>query len=224
MSKEQEQLLELQKQLQLMQEQHQQQTQQLQKQLQQQQQFQQQFEEQQRQQQPLHQPSTEQQQVKYVYSESNIRTPNFNWDAGDLPHEFKTFQRYCELIFTTPTYQSRLDKDKVSLILLWMGPKAVEIYDNWTNIDNKNDLKTILQAFKSYFEPKSNFRLARFQLRDMKQEPSESIDDFLTRLRVQSQKCQFENLAAMDDAILDQMIKGTAHSHVRKKTVRSTAS
>ena len=72
-------------------------------------------------------------------------------------------------------------------------------------------------AFKAYFEPKSNFRLARFQLRDLRQENGEPVDSFLTRLRQQASKCSFANPDYVDDNILDQLKKGTAHSQVRKK-------
>ena len=79
---------------------------------------------------------------------------------------------------------------------------------------DQNNLPAVWDSFQTYFEPKSNFRLARFQLRDMRQETNESIDDFITPLRVQSQKCHFGDLACTDDAILDHIIKGLAHSQV----------
>ena len=65
-----------------------------------------------------------------------------------------------------------------------MGRKAVEIFDNWTQLteDQRNNPAEVWAAFQAYFEPKSNFRLARFQLRDLQQEAGEPVDSFLTRL------------------------------------------
>ena len=95
----------------------------------------------------------------------------------------------------------------------------MEIYDNWTHLsaEQLDNPEEVWAAFQSYFEPKSNFRLARFQLRDLRQEAGEPVDSFLTRLRQQASKCNFLNPAATDDNILDQLIKGTAHGQVRKK-------
>ena len=154
----------------------------------------------------------------YVYSDTNIAPPEFNWD-GELPQEFKTFKRYCELLLTTPSYTSRSGKEIVSLMLLWMGKKAVVIFDNMKELTElqKQQPEEVWKAFSAYFEPKTNFRLARFQLRDMKQEQTEPVDSFLTRLRTQAGKCHFSDEAAIDDNILDQLIKGTAHTQVRKK-------
>ncbi len=149
---------------------------------------------------------------------SGIRPPNFNWDSHDLPQEFKNFQRYCKLLLTTPTYKGRENCEKVNYILLWMGPAGVDIFDNWSHLtaDDKKDPDKVWDAFEQYFEPKSNYRLARFQLRDMKQRDSESIDSFITRLRAQAQKCNFTT-GTEDDNLIDQLIKGVAHDEVRKR-------
>ena len=40
--------------------------------------------------------------LQYVYSDNNIKAPTFDWESTDLPREFKTFRRYCELLLTTP--------------------------------------------------------------------------------------------------------------------------
>jgi transposase InsO family protein len=159
--------------------------------------------------------------VQYIYAGdmSSIKPPNFDWDSNDLPQQFKKFRRYCELMLSTPSFSGRSGHEIVSCMLLWMGPQAVEIFDNWTTLSEaqKVDPTHIWNQFQLYFEPKSNFRLARFQLRDLRQEPQEPVDSFLTRLRSQAAKCSFINADLVDDNIIDQLIKGTAHGQVRKK-------
>jgi hypothetical protein len=145
---------------------------------------------------------------------SSIKPPTFDWE----PQNFKKFRRYCELLLSTPAYSELSDSHVVNYILLWMGPRAVDIFDNWTFTEaQKSDPAAVWQAFEDYFEPKSNFRLARFQLRDMIQHKDESIDAFLIRLRCQAHKCNFVSDVAIDDNILDQIIKGVLHDPVRKK-------
>ena len=61
--------------------------------------------------------------------------------------------------------------EKVYYILLWLGPQGLEIYDSWTHLSDQQleDPTHVWQAFQDYFEPKTNFRLARYQLCDIRQ-------------------------------------------------------
>lgn len=162
---------------------------------------------------------------QYVYANdmSGIKPPSFQWDADDLPQQFRSFRRYCELLLSTPTYRDRTGGEIVSYILLWMGPQAVEIFDNWTHLTQiqKQTPTDIWESFEKYFEPKSNFRLARFQLRGMCQTKNEPIDTYMTRLRAQAKKCNFSSQDSTDDNLLDQLIKGVIHGPVRKKLLDS---
>ena len=99
-----------------------------------------------------------------------------------------------------------------------MGPQAVEIFDNWSHLsDEQRDTPAeVWGAFRTYFKPKSNFRLARFQLREINHLSNEPIDSYVTRLKVQASKCNFASPEAIEDKLIDQIIKGTSHRLVRK--------
>ena len=148
-----------------------------------------------------------------------VKPPSFDWDTPDLSKRFKTFKRYCEIILSTPTYATKTPKERVNYILLWMGPNAVDIFDNtkFEPEEDKENPEKVWAAFLTYFEPKSNYRLARFQLRDMHQGPSDSIDTYVTKLKMQAQKCNFSDNARLEDELIDQIIKGTANEHIRRK-------
>ena len=152
---------------------------------------------------------------------AEFKAPTFNWEntTSTLPQQLKSFKRYCELLLSTTAHAKKTKKEKVSHILLWMGPQGVEIFDNFTSLsdDDKDDPEKVWDAFEKYFEPKSNYRLCRFQLRDMKQQANEPIDSFVTRLRAVASKCQYGVQAVIDDHIVDQIIKGVAHIPVQKR-------
>ena len=141
-----------------------------------------------------------------------------DWESENLPKQFRSFKRYCELILSTPTYASQTGKEVAKYILLWMGPQAVEIYDNWTHLtDEQKETPTeVWESFRTYFEPRTNFRLSRFQLRELGQQVNEPIDSYITRLKVQAQKCNFDNQATLEDNLINQVIKGVVHGVVRK--------
>jgi hypothetical protein len=46
----------------------------------------------------------------------------------------------------------------------------------------------------------------------MRQSPDEPIDNYITRLRSQAQKCQFENNNVTNDYLLDQVIVDIQHT------------
>ncbi|XP_072178197.1 uncharacterized protein [Diadema setosum] len=73
----------------------------------------------------------------------------------------------------------------------------------------------LFEAFSKHFEPKSNFRLARFQLQKLKQEPDESIDNFLARCRTLAQRCQFKE-GEIDDGLIEQLIIGASNRKVQE--------
>ena len=121
-------------------------------------------------------------------------------------------------MLSAPTYANCSNAEKVNYILLWFGPQGLEIYDSWTHLSDQQlqDQTHVWQAFQDYFEPKTNFRLARYQLRDIRQKPGEPIDSFVTRLKTHSKKCRYPE-AIKDDMIIEQIIVGVAHSQIRKQ-------
>ena len=156
-------------------------------------------------------------QPTYIYSNdmSGITPPSFDWQNNNMPHQFRTFRRYCELFLSTPTYANKRGTEIVNYILLWLGPQGVEIFDNFSNLTaaERNTPTAVWEAFSQYFEPKSNFRLERFRLRDLTQRPEEPVDSYLNRLKVQAQRCNFAT-ADVDDNLIDQIIKGTVKAFV----------
>ena len=148
----------------------------------------------------------------------SFQPPTIDWDSPDVNQSFKRFKRYAELILKTPAFATKSDADKANFILIWLGPSGVEIFDNLTMTDaDRAKPAAILDAIASYLEPKTNFRLARLQLRDMTQATSEPVDAYLTRLKAQASKCEFLNEALKNSELIDQLIKGTAHRSVRRQ-------
>ena len=93
----------------------------------------------------------------------------------------------------------------------------MEIFDSWTHLTpvQLDDPEQVWTAFSKYFEPKTNYRLARYQLRDIKQNSNEPVDSYISRLRTQAKKCNYLP-DALEDMLIDQFIVGVAHDSVRK--------
>ena len=122
----------------------------------------------------------------------SVKISTFSWDEFDLSQAFRKYWRYCEILLATPTYSQKSRNEQVSYILLWLGPQGVEIFHSWTlSESDQPDTNKVWGAFSAYFEPKSNFRLSRYQLRNIRQEEKEPVDTFVRKLKTHAQKCKF---------------------------------
>ena len=125
---------------------------------------------------------------------AGITPPSIDWDADDLPNAFRRFKQYCELIFKGPL-SAKTEAQHVNYLLLWVGQTGLDIYNTWTfaNAADAAKLDKIWEKFQKHIEPKSNPRLARYKLKQMKQSQKETVDDFMTKCRTIADKCIFRD-------------------------------
>lgn len=142
--------------------------------------------------------------------------PTFDWKSDDLPSAFKNFMNYCKLIFSGPL-SAKNELEKVTYILLWMGQEGINVYETWElTAKQKSNPDEIFSLFQKHFEPKTNFRLARYKLQQMRQDSLENVDEFMTRCKLQAEKCKFD-ACELKVRLIEQLIVGTPHKKVQEK-------
>ncbi|KAK3719566.1 hypothetical protein QZH41_006864 [Actinostola sp. cb2023] len=148
---------------------------------------------------------------------SGFTPPSMNWEATDITDEFARFKQYCNLVFDGP-YSKKSAIEKSSYILLWIGRQGVDIYNSfvWDNEDDKTKLEPIWSKFEKHLAPRTNYRLARYQLQQLKQTSDENIDDFMTRCRNQANKCKFRDQRETNERLVEQLIIGTKHKKAQE--------
>ena len=117
---------------------------------------------------------------------------------GDIHKRFKLFQQKCELIFKWPLDKVEEAK-KVTLLLLWIDDKGLEIYNTttwagdkgleiyntttwagdkgleiyntttWASDGDNLKIDPVMAALEAYTKPQSNQILVRYQLRCLEQ-------------------------------------------------------
>ena len=148
---------------------------------------------------------------------TGITPPSMNWSSSDLPTAFKEFKQYCELIFTGPL-AAKTNAQKVTYILLWVGQEGLKMYNTWDlSVEDKKKPNVIWEKFEKQLEPKTNFRLERYHLQKLKQEESESTDEYMTRCKLQAKKCKFRDNTDIEERLIEQLIIGTRHRKVQEK-------
>jgi len=148
---------------------------------------------------------------------TGLPVPSMDWEAADLPRALHKFKSLSELIFTGPL----VDKDehiKVKYLLIWSGEEGIDLVSTWQlTADDAKKLETYWTRFEQYASPKSNFRLSRYKLRDVKQGPTESVDQFIKRIRMLANDCKFQDY---NDQIIDALIFGTNSDGVKAKLIK----
>jgi hypothetical protein len=131
---------------------------------------------------------------------SGLPIPSMDWHSPDAAQAFKKFKARCQLYFNGPL-KEKTEEEQVSYLLIWSGDDGIELVSTWgLSAGDKKKLDVHWTRFEQYLSPKSNFRLSRFKLRTTKQEPGETVDSFVKKIRILIDECQFTN---PDEHIID---------------------
>ena len=117
-----------------------------------------------------------------------------------------------ENMFTGLAIDSK--KRKKALLLHYAGDDVFDIYETLNLDGNDSNYDETKKGLGDYFNPKKNKEFERYEFRNMKQSKSESIDQFVTRLRQKATNCDFTD---KDVEIKSQMIQGCYSQKLRTK-------
>ena len=132
-----------------------------------------------------------------------LPTPVMDWQASNITETYRKFKRRVETVFAGPLKD--LDEEiQVHFLKLFLGDEGQDIVDGFglAGADAKK-LDKHWEKLKEFVKPKSNFRVARAQLRILKQEPGETVDSFVTRARVLVEDCEYKD---KDEQLIDTLI------------------
>ena len=122
---------------------------------------------------------------------AGLPIPTMDWHSPDLPQAFKKIKARCELYFSGPLKEIS-EEEQISYVLIWSGDDGIELLSTWAlSAAEKKKFDTYWTRFENYLSPKSNFRLSRYKLRTLRQEPRETVDSFVKKIRILVEECQF---------------------------------
>ena len=82
--------------------------------------------------------------------------------------------------------------------------------------EDAKDPKKVWERFMQQVKPRHNFRVARLFLQQYKQQENESIQDFISRCKLQAQKCDFSN-TELKERVIEQFVAGTKYKELQKE-------
>ena len=134
--------------------------------------------------------------------DSNSPNASKNWK-----HWKATFENFLDSFTTPPT-------DKLSILVNFVSPNVYEI------IAECNDYASAIKTLKETYEKPVNEIFARHLLATCRQEPGQSLDEFLQKLKSLAKDCDFKAVTAIqhrEEQIRDAFISGLQSQTIRQR-------
>ncbi|XP_063775609.1 uncharacterized protein LOC134911236 [Pseudophryne corroboree] len=106
---------------------------------------------------------------------------------------------------------------KKSMLLLSAGSKIYELYDTLPEADTR-DYNKCRDSLTAYFAPKCSLSHSKYLFRTAMQLQTESVDAYITRLRILAKTCQFHDV---EDEIKQQLIAFGTCGKLRRRALKS---
>ena len=135
--------------------------------------------------------------------------------VGNVAENWVKFKRRFE-IYITATGKKK-EKDQAKLIAIFChiaGDEAVEFLSTVPEGDQKT-LKDVLRVFDDYCNPRKNVTVERYKFNSAYQGSDESIQTFVTRLKILATTCDFGDIK--NELIRDRIIVGIKDDNLRRK-------
>ena len=137
--------------------------------------------------------------------------PVFDWDAKDKLTELSQFKADCNILFTGLLCDLK-DKQRVGLLINWLGRQATQIIASSSDISTDSP-EEVFEALERVFRPESNQTLSRFKFQNMKQTSAQTCDSYMSQLRLSLPECKYRNDS--DELLKDQFIFGLFNKEIQ---------
>ena len=158
----------------------------------------------------------------------NLRTPS-ELSVTDL--DIVSFDLYMEgynnFRTISKVYQSSTvkidDKTEISMFLHIAG---LEILNLVSALKHDGTFKGVIESIRQYLKPITNVTVERHNFFSMTQSETETVQQYMVRLKKQIQMCNFTDteVDTIENQLLrDQFIRGVSSNHIRQKLLQETS-
>jgi hypothetical protein len=109
-----------------------------------------------------------------------------------MAEEWKSWAQRFDIYCVASETNKKAEDVQVARFLSCMGEDALNIFNTFGLSDgDKKKMAVVRKKFDDYFTPRRNVVFERFQFWKHVQQPGESIDAFVTTLRLRARTCKF---------------------------------
>lgn len=137
---------------------------------------------------------------------NSVRQPDELKLTGNVDENWRVFKQ-CSELYALAIELEENEQRKIALLLTVAGRSALDMYNTFVfTKDEKDKYDAVIAKFEQYCTPKKNVICERYVFRNRMQKESESIEQYVTDLRLKSQSYNFGLLG--DSMIRDQIVIG----------------
>ena len=139
---------------------------------------------------------------------------------ANLAEGWRSFKERFNLYLRASGANEKAESTQVAILVHTMGEQAIEIYRTFVfeNPADKDKLTAVQDKFESYFTPKTNVVLERFNFNKATQSEGEQIESYLTRLRLLAKTCEYGDLT--DSLIRDRIVVTILDKGLKERLLR----
>ena len=138
-------------------------------------------------------------------------------DTAGISARWERWLRAFEL-FANEKEVKHADQRK-ALMLHTAGLSVQDIFFTLDEGTGENNYVKAKDALEKYFKPQANVPYGRLCFREMSQLTSETVEEVASRLRQKAQPREFEDAAAVDEQIRDQVTSKCLSHNLRRKVL-----
>lgn len=162
-------------------------------------------------------------QRKKVMDSFGLKPPaGLDWNATCLAKTWKTWEEEFSL-YVDITLEDSDEKTKVKLFKYLIGETGRELWKTLSDTlppGKDETLDKLIELFDKHCNPKPNETVERYRFFSRHQDGNETIDKYVTDLRVLADTCNFGTVR--DSLIRDRIVCGIQSSHVRERLLRES--
>jgi len=143
-------------------------------------------------------------------------------DASNLDEEWELFEQKFDLFLIASGANEKSSPTQLAIFLHCIGEDALKVYNSFVfeSSTGRNSLTEVRSKFKSYCASRKNVVFERFTFFQLTQTAGESIDAFVTTLRLRAKSCQFGDQE--ESLIRDRVVLGCADIRVQERLLRES--
>lgn len=137
-------------------------------------------------------------------------------NSKDANVSWKTFKQSWQLYEIASGSADKPDQVRVATFLHVAGPDAIEKYNGFSfqTAEDKMKIDKVIEKFDNDCKTTTNVLSERFKFYSRKQKPEETLDEYVTQLRILCSSCGFQN---PDEALRDQFSLNIKDHRVKEK-------
>ena len=138
---------------------------------------------------------------------------------GNVAEKWRRWKQRFDIFSLTSRLSTKDTKIQPATCFHMAGTEALEIYNtfNWESDDDKSKVDKITEKFDKYCNPRKNITWERHKFNTRNQQVGETIDQYVTDLKMKAQTSKFANLK--DSLICDHIVCGIICDRTCSKTV-----